>query len=728
MLPSYTNLHRVPTVLKVKQIWPLQDVQICSPCQPDHAPTLHCQANPTCQPAMLHWHCKFPTCCRAKLSPGKVATLQICQSHTAIGVEKQPRALVKPPQLTGQRLPSYTNLHRVPIAGLACKTDLATARCCKSAAPTNLTMLQHCTVKEIQHFKLANLPTLHWHCKCPTCCQAKLSPGKVATLQICQSPTLQAFRLKAKQPRALVKPPQVTGQTLPSYTNLHRVPTAGLGCSTDLATARCCKSAAPTNLTMLYLATFKSATLQAFRLKAKQATGQTTPSLAKDQSAGLACKTDLATARCCNLQPLPPWPCSNTALSCPCCTDTASFQLVVTWQGCNIANQPKSTLQALGLKATKSLVKPPQLTGQRPICRSCLQNRSGHCKMLQICSPYQPDYAPTLHCQGNLTLLQICQSPHSKLRLKATKSTGQTTPSHCQRLPSYTNLHRVPIAGLGCTEVATARCCKSAATLTMLHCPAHAACCTDTASFQFLPSKLSPDKVATFQLSLGAKQIWPLPAQLNLHKDPTAGLGRKQIWPLQSGNLQPLPTSPCSNTALASHFELANLPMLHWHCKFPTCCQAKMSPGKVANLVQHCKSGVESWPDGCPAHQSARVLTAALESKADLATARCSNLQLPTWPCSNTALSSKSNTLNLPTSMLHWHCKFLTFCQAKLSLAPICTEFNCRSWLQNRPGHARCANLQHLPFWLCLNTALPMLHWHYKFPTCCQAKLHLTRL
>ena len=26
-----------------------------------------------------------------------------------------------------------------------------------------------------------------------------------------------------------------------------------------------------------------------------------------------------------------------------------------------------------------------------------------------------------------------------------------------------------------------------------------------------------------------------------------------------------------------------------------------MSPGKVANLVQHCKSGVESWPDGCPA-------------------------------------------------------------------------------------------------------------------------------
>ena len=115
-----------------------------------------------------------------------------------------------------------------------------------------------------------------------------------------------------------------------------------------------------------------------------------------------------------------------------------------------------------------------------------MQNRSGHCKMLQICSPYQPDYAPTLHYQGNLTLLQICQSPHSKLRLKATKSTGQTTPSHCQRLPSYTNLHRVPIAGLGCTDLATARCCKSAATLTMLHCPAHAACCTDTPSFQFL--------------------------------------------------------------------------------------------------------------------------------------------------------------------------------------------------------------------------------------------------
>ena len=31
MLPSYTNLHRVPTVLKVKQIWPLQDVANLQP-------------------------------------------------------------------------------------------------------------------------------------------------------------------------------------------------------------------------------------------------------------------------------------------------------------------------------------------------------------------------------------------------------------------------------------------------------------------------------------------------------------------------------------------------------------------------------------------------------------------------------------------------------------------------------------------------------------------------
>ena len=151
-------------------------------------------------------------------------------------------------------------------------------------------MLQHCTVKQIQHFELANLHAA-----------LTLQLGKAVTWQGCNInlPKSHTVIRVEKQPRALVKPPQLTGQRLPSYTNLHRVPIAGLACKTDLATARCCKSAAPTNLTMLYLATFKSATLQAFRLKAKQATGQTTPSLAKDQSAGLACKTDLATARCC---------------------------------------------------------------------------------------------------------------------------------------------------------------------------------------------------------------------------------------------------------------------------------------------------------------------------------------------------------------------------------------------------------------------------------------------
>ena len=513
-------------------------LQICSPCQPDHAPTLHCQANPalwTCQPA----HAAL-TLQVSNLLPSKAVTWQGCnianlpKSHTAIGVEKQPRALVKPPQLTGQRLPSYTNLHRVPIAGLACKTDLATARCCKSAAPTNLTMLQHCTVKEIQHFKLANLPTLHWHCNCPTCCQAKLSPGKVATLQICQSPTLQAFRLKAKQPRALVKPPQVTGCP-----------------ATPICTG--------------------------FQLQV----------LVAEQI----------------------WPLQDVAICSPCHPDHAPTlhcpaHAALTLQVSNLLSPDKvATLQInpsphckpWGWKQPRALVKSPQLTGQRPICRSCLQNRSGHCKMLQICSPYQPDYAPTLHCQGNLTLLQICQSPHSKLRLKATKSTGQTTPSHCQRLPSCTNLHRVPTAGLGCrTEVATARCCKSAATLTMLHCPARAACCTDTASFQLLAKQSCHlTRLQHSNWVLKAKQIWPLPAQLNLHKDPTAGLGRKQIWPLQDvGNLQPLPTSPCSNTALASKSNTLNLPTCP-RCTDTASFQLAAKQSCHLARLQHCKSNVQ---------------------------------------------------------------------------------------------------------------------------------------
>ena len=277
------------------------------------------------------------------------------------------------------------------------KADLATARCWKSAAPANLTMLQHCTGKQIQHFELANLPMLHWHCKFPTCCQAKLSPGKVATLQICQSPTLQ-LGLKSSQehwsnhPNSLAK-----------------------GCpATPICTG------------------FQLQVLLAKQIWPLQ---------------------DVA-----NLQPLPTWPCSNTALSrksntlnlptCPRCTDTASVPLVAK-QSCHLAKLQHCKSAKVqhskpsGWKQPRALVKPPQVTGQR--------------------------------------------------------------------LPSCTNLHRVPTAGLGCrTDLATARCCKSAApaTLTMLqHCTV--------------------------------------------------------------------------------------LPMLHWHCKFPTCCQAKLSPDKVATLQinqsPHCK-------------------------------------------------------------------------------------------------------------------------------------------
>ena len=358
------------------------------------------------------------------------------------------------------------------------QTDLATARCCKSAAPTNLTMLQHCTVKEIQHFKLANLPTLQLTLALQLALQlSHLLPSKAVTWQSCNIANLP----KSNTPSLKgCKATKSTGQTtpshwprLPSYTNLHRVPTAGLGCRTDLATARCWKSAAPTNLTMLQHCTVKqihtlnlptcpcctdtasfqlvakqschlvatlqicqSPTLQAFRLKATKSTGQTTPSHWPEaaqlhQSAqGSNCRSWLQnrSGHCKMLQicsPCHPDHAPNcTAL--PCCTDTASFQLVAKQschlQGCNIANQPKSTLQALGLKATKSTgqttpthwPEAAQLhqSAQGSNCRSCLQNRSGHCKMLQICSPYQPHHAPTLHCQGNLTdTANCCQSP-----------------------------------------------------------------------------------------------------------------------------------------------------------------------------------------------------------------------------------------------------------------------------------------------------------------------------
>ena len=160
--------------------------------------------------------------------------------------------------------------------------------------------------------------------------------------------------------------------------------------------------------------------------------------------------------------------------TCPRCTDTAMSNLLpskaVTWQSCNIANLPKSnpSLQVES-KATKSTgqttpshwlpsytslhgfqlqvlvaeqiwplqdvascsytkhpsaqgsncrsVKLPHLLAKDQSAGLTFAKRSGHCKMLQIYSSYQPDYAPTLHCQGNLSLLQIC--PHSKLRLKA---------------------------------------------------------------------------------------------------------------------------------------------------------------------------------------------------------------------------------------------------------------------------------------------------------------------
>ena len=60
--------------------------------------------------------------------------------------------------------PPQTTLTQTCGCGSNClesKADLFHCEMFKSAAPANLTMLQHCTVKQIQHFELANLPMLH---------------------------------------------------------------------------------------------------------------------------------------------------------------------------------------------------------------------------------------------------------------------------------------------------------------------------------------------------------------------------------------------------------------------------------------------------------------------------------------------------------------------------------------------------------------------------------------
>ena len=193
----------------------------------------------------------MPTC------PRCTNTCFQAKQGSSLGVESNQGTL------TGQRLPSYTNLHRVPAAGLDCKTDLATASCCKSVAPA----------KQIQHFKLANLP-----------------------LQICQSPT----SLGLKAPRA--------GQTTthwPKAAQLHH------------AQASNCRS---------WL-----------------------------QNRSGHCKM---------LQPLPTSPCSNTALSsksntlnlptCPCCRHckfpTCCKQIC--------PNLPKVKTASLGVKSNQEQLAP----------------------------------------------------------------------------------------------------------------------------------------------------------------------------------------------------------------------------------------------------------------------------------------------------------------------------------------------------------------------------------
>ena len=109
-------------VLVAEQIWPLQDVANLQSC---HLTRLQ--------------HCKSTKVHTASLG------VESNQEHWS----NHPNSLAK-----GQSA-------QVPTAGLESKADLATARCWKSAAPANLTMLQHCTGKQIQHFELANLPMLH---------------------------------------------------------------------------------------------------------------------------------------------------------------------------------------------------------------------------------------------------------------------------------------------------------------------------------------------------------------------------------------------------------------------------------------------------------------------------------------------------------------------------------------------------------------------------------------
>ena len=164
-------------------------LQICSPCQPHHAPTLHWQANPTlwtCQPA----HAAL-TLQVSNLLLSKAVTWQGCNianrtSNTAsLGAEST--------KSTGQTTPTHwpkaAQLHLLQLQVLKAKqiwpllptcpcwicTEIqlqaliakhpTSAKCCKSATPANLTKLQPCTVKQIQHFKLAACPC----CKFPTC-------------------------------------------------------------------------------------------------------------------------------------------------------------------------------------------------------------------------------------------------------------------------------------------------------------------------------------------------------------------------------------------------------------------------------------------------------------------------------------------------------------------------------------------------------------------------------
>ena len=171
----YTNLHRVPTA----GLGCRTDLATARCCKSAAPANLTMPQHCTVQPA----HAAF-TLQVFNLLPSKAVTWQ---GSASLGVESNQE--------------HWSN--RVSTAGLESKADLATARCCKSAAPANLTMLQHCTGKQIQHFDFANLPML------------QVSNLLAAT---CQSPTLQAFRLKATKST-------LTGQMLPSYTNLHRVPT-----------------------------------------------------------------------------------------------------------------------------------------------------------------------------------------------------------------------------------------------------------------------------------------------------------------------------------------------------------------------------------------------------------------------------------------------------------------------------------------------------------------------